>query len=189
LPPAVVAIDIDTAVIDRWKNITAEINAINSDGISFLKNLTSELNNESTVIYCDPPYPMNSRKSNKKIYKYEMADKDHADLLSILLQLRSRVLISTIPNELYANYLTNWNVKEFYNKTRKGMQKEYVYYNFQNCSCELQDYRYLGNNHREREIIKRKLNRWIKRISKLNNYERNYLFKLLNVDMKKNISF
>src|SRR5271167_4003585 len=39
---------------------------------------------KETFVYCDPPYIMSTRGSNRKIYKYEMYEDDHAHFLSVV---------------------------------------------------------------------------------------------------------
>ena len=189
LPPEVIAIDKDTAVIEKWKSNcnSSGIIFINGDGTQYLKNIPDHIDNSGTVVYCDPPYLIDSRKSKRNIYKFELDENSHQDLLSTIKALRSRVLISSLENNLYLNELSKWNHITFMNKIRTGMQKEFVFYNFNNSMHQLQDYRYLGQNFREREIIKRKLNRWNNKFKNLSAYEKNAMIELLSssiIDIK-----
>lgn len=183
LPPDVIAIDKDASVIKLWKSKSnlSGVNFINGDGVLFLKSLLVLIDKPDTVIYCDPPYLISTRKSIREVYKFEMYLEDHQDLLSSLIQLRSRVLISAIQNDIYDSILVGWNKIKFLNKTRHGMQEETVYFNFENTGQQLQDYRYIGNNFRQREIIKRKFNRWMKKINSLPPLQKNaFLDKIKN---------
>ena len=183
LPPCTIAIDKDAAVIKKWQeNFTnSAVTFINGDAISFLKSFAAIIDNSETVIYCDPPYLMSSRRSQKNIYNYEMSFQDHQDLLSSIKSLRSRVLISAIKNELYDSMLFDWSKKTYMNKTRHGMQEEIVYFNFSSNIEKLQDYSFLGDDFRKREIIKRKFNRWMKKVNSLSTLQRNaFLFKINN---------
>lgn len=57
----------------------------------------------NVLIYCDPPYVLSTR--NKRIYKHEMTDQDHIELLEILLQHPGPVMISNYENDIYNSYL------------------------------------------------------------------------------------
>lgn len=65
----------------------------------------------TTLHYVDPPYVHDTRYSGAKtgrIYRYEMNDKDHLDLLSNLLELEGMVMLSGYPSDLYADVLKDW---------------------------------------------------------------------------------
>ena len=58
-------------------------------------------------IYADPPYLHGTRKNY--LYKYEMTDDEHVELLKILANHPGKVLISGYDNELYNEVLNGWN--------------------------------------------------------------------------------
>lgn len=65
----------------------------------------------TTLHYVDPPYVHDTRYSGAKtgrIYRHEMNDKDHLDLLSNLLELEGMVMLSGYPSDLYADVLKDW---------------------------------------------------------------------------------
>lgn len=65
----------------------------------------------TTLHYVDPPYVHDTRYSGAKtgrIYRHEMNDKDHLDLLSNLLELEGMVMLSGYPSELYDDVLKDW---------------------------------------------------------------------------------
>lgn len=70
-------------------------------------DLIPRFNFENVLIYCDPPYMLNTRHG--KQYRYEMCDKDHEELLSLLLKHKGPVVISGYHTELYDNMLAGWN--------------------------------------------------------------------------------
>ncbi len=64
-----------------------------------------------TLHYVDPPYVHNTRYSgakNGRFYRHEMSDKDHEELLKVLLDLEGKVIVSGYPSELYNDYLAEW---------------------------------------------------------------------------------
>lgn len=69
--------------------------------------LIERYNHKDTLIYCDPPYLRELRK--KYMYKHEMDDEGHIRLLQTLLKSKSKVIISGYDNELYNEYLSDWD--------------------------------------------------------------------------------
>ena len=77
---------------DRIKNVQIECR----DFREVLKRYDSE----ETLFYCDPPYVLETRKE-KKVYRYEMTDEDHKDLVGMLLKVKGKVMLSGYRNEIY----------------------------------------------------------------------------------------
>lgn len=59
-----------------------------------------------TLIYCDPPYVRSTRWN--RMYKHEMTDQDHIELLEILDKHPGPVLISGYDSDLYNERLYHW---------------------------------------------------------------------------------
>lgn len=158
--------DISSKVIEEWrKNEYTWLELYQQDAIALLQALPySDLG--KTVVYLDPPYPLSSRKSQVERYDHEMTDQQHYELLQVTKSLPCDVLISTYPNELYEQELKGWNKITFTSGTRKGVATENLYMNYQDVSI-LHDYRFVGNNYRERERIKRKAKRWAEGLQRL----------------------
>jgi DNA adenine methylase len=68
---------------------------------------------EKTLIYCDPPYPMSTRTPTAKwdrIYRFEMSDEDHTAMAEALKSVKSMVVISGYPCDLYDKELfASWH--------------------------------------------------------------------------------
>lgn len=62
---------------------------------------------ENVLVYCDPPYMLETRHG--KQYRCEMTDREHEELLEILVAHKGKVLISGYDTELYKNMLSGWN--------------------------------------------------------------------------------
>lgn len=65
----------------------------------------------TTLHYVDPPYVHDTRYSGAKtgrVYRHEMNDKDHLDLLNTLLELEGMVMLSGYPSDLYNDALKDW---------------------------------------------------------------------------------
>lgn len=69
--------------------------------------LIPRFNFDNVLIYCDPPYMLNTRHG--KQYKYEMDEADHEELLTLLLAHKGPVIISGYDTDLYSDMLAGWN--------------------------------------------------------------------------------
>jgi len=64
-----------------------------------------------TLHYVDPPYMHETRYLGAKagrIYRHEMSDQDHVELLEELLTLEGMVMLSGYESDLYKNMLKGW---------------------------------------------------------------------------------
>lgn len=81
-------------------------------------------------------------------------------------------MLSGYHSDLYDLMLPDWEVYTFESITRGGsMATEVVWMNYPN-PVELHEYTYLGENFRERERIKRKKQRWVRKLQKMDILER-----------------
>ena len=68
----------------------------NADAVYVIKN-NSKPTGTSRVLYCDPPYPMDTRKAEV----YEHDEMDHEALLAVCIDFPGFVAISSYPGALY----------------------------------------------------------------------------------------
>jgi hypothetical protein len=108
------------------------------------------------------PTLSNTRRRDR-VYRYDYCEADHVRLLDAILKLPCRVVISGYDSELYNAYLHDWNTTTFKAETQCGIREERLWFNFKPPSW-LHDERYLGRNFRERQTIKRRLQRLETRI-------------------------
>jgi len=196
-----IGIDACSQIISKWSTVELDrIDLINDCGIKFLENEifknpgiieTNKLNcpffSGNTVIYCDPPYPIESRSTKREIYKYEMNIDDHERLLKAIKKQCCDVLISTYENDLYKDELKDWRLKKFMSMTRGGLRQEYLYMNYPEPD-ELHDYSFLGHDYRERERISKKIKRHVDRLMSLPVLERKAILKnLVSADNDKSV--
>jgi hypothetical protein len=152
---------------------TISYDCLHQDGIDFLLTEATTFGSD-TLIYCDPPYLMSTR-SGRRLFKHELEDDAHRRLLGAIQSLKCRVMISGYSSSLYAKELKGWHASSFATTTRGGKHvAEWVWCNFQR-PVALHDYRFLGDNYRERERIKRKQKRWKDRLVKMPILERQAL--------------
>ena len=178
-PAAVtIAIDIDPGIIKLWYTSRPfYIILLCYDSLLMLSALMAA--DTDTFIYCDPPYPKNSRKSQTDIYKYQMSYEQHRKFLTLAIKVKANCMISTYPNTLYSEMLQEWYKVEFQSATRQGMATEILYMNYP-PPTELHDYRYLGKDCWDRQRIKRKIHRRVKTLSKLPILEQKAIMQALN---------
>lgn len=141
-------------------------------GLAFLES-SPIMASGSTLVYCDPPYLMSTRSSGRA-YEFEMSDVDHRRLLRWAIAARCRVMISGYWSGMYGRSLRSWRCVKFMAMTRGGLAEECLWLNFPEAAA-LHDYRYLGENFRERERIKRKTVRWRARLARMPLLERRAL--------------
>lgn len=76
--------------------------------------LIDRYDTKDVFMYIDPPYLHGIRKNY--LYKYEMEDYQHEELLKILVKHPGKILLSGYENEMYNGYLSGWN--KVYKNTR-----------------------------------------------------------------------
>ncbi len=142
----------------------AEFQFREDDGIEFLRRTWFQ---PAALVYCDPPYVLSTRSSRRRLYRFEMTDEQHRELLDVIKRLPCFVMISGYFSEMYSDSLKGWSSVQFQAMTRGGRPAtEWVWFNFE-APLALHDYRYLGRDFRERERIKRKKQRWVQRLGRM----------------------
>lgn len=169
-----IGLDRDPWTIAAWKP-TPHVDVQTGDALAFLRSFEFP---PDALVYCDPPYLLETRRSGT-LYRCEMTTEQHKQLLTLITRLRCHVMVSGYWSALYAQALQSWQSIRFEVMTRGGtIATEWLWYNFQPPSS-LHDYRYLGQNFRERERIKRKTQRWKARLLKMPTLERQALLTAL----------
>jgi DNA adenine methylase len=171
-------IDIDPAVVSRWSTHGRPGPAvICDDGLRFLaedRHLTSD-----TLVYCDPPYLIATRSTQRPMYEHEFNEFQHTQLCAILRELRCMVMLSGYANLLYNQLLHDWNTHTFTTTDRRGNVKtEKVWFNF-SPPAVLHDWRFLGKDYRDRERIRRMHRRWERKFQGLTEEEKGAMLSVL----------
>lgn len=125
----------------------------------------------STLIYCDPPYIRSTRRSGlTKLYRHELDDVDHAELLALLRSLPCAVMVSGYRHPLYDEQLARWRRLDYQVMTRGGPAVESLWCNF--TAEDRHEFTYQGSTFRERERLKRRRARWRARLAAMPRLER-----------------
>lgn len=150
-----IGIDLDQRVIDNWRvENRSNIELIHGQAEQFISQYAFQ---GDELIYSDPPYHPQTRKQ-QRVYSHDYSIKDHERLITILKSLPCMVILSGYACPLYNKALPNWNTRIFRSKTHTDVREETIWFNFDPPE-QLHDSRYLGNNFREREATKRRLQR------------------------------
>lgn len=162
--------DIDPDVQAIWQKaqLPGNYSVDCCNAVPFLNRLQRDvLLTEKDFIFLDPPYLKSTRKSQQDLYRFEMNEQDHAELLSqITAMVNPNIMICSYPNEMYDTALAGWVQHDFYSKTRNGLALERVYMNYAKPE-ELHDYSFLGEDFREREANNRIRRNMVKKINNL----------------------
>lgn len=114
---------------DRLKDVVI----LNMKALDVLK----KYGNADTVAYLDPPYYHPTRVS-KNVYRFEMTEAEHEDMLSFLSAFKGKFLLSGYESDLYEKHekKNGWN-KHFImianhssGKVKKDVKKECIWTNY-----------------------------------------------------------
>ncbi len=150
-----------------------------------LCDVKAEHQQKSVLIYFDIPYLLDSRNSGRKMYDYEFTYDDHVEFLRLVNKLQCLVLINHPSHIIYENSLSSaagWHVTPFESVTSAGTKfKDNAWHNYPAPDTVLQDYRYLGTDYRQRELIKKRLNSLQRKFNGLSKLEQAALLQSLNL--------
>lgn len=169
-----IGIEIDPKVFEMWpdEEKRSDIELIQADAVEYLRGYQF-CGNE--FVYCDPPYLRETRRNSKrKYYRFEYTTEQHLELLKVIRKISCMVMISGYESEIYKDILKDWHIKTFHSAVRGGINTEWVWMNYPE-PVELHDYRFLGNNFRERERLKNKKKNWVSRLKSMPILERQAL--------------
>lgn len=172
-----IGIDLDAAVIARWRDAGHRVPAPELHHGDALEFLAAYPWTGAELVYLDPPYLMETRSSGR-LYLCEMSDEQHRALLALVKRLPCMIQVSGYPSDLYARELAGWRVIEFDAMTRRGLRRECLWMNYPKPRV-LHTTWYAGENYRERERIKRKRNRWTRRLAAMDPAERQVIMEAL----------
>jgi len=124
-----------------------------------------------TFVYIDPPYLMSTRTSGP-MYQFEFTIEQHEQLLAIASQLSCNVMVSGYHSKLYDTRLKGWRTFTYEASVRSGERRtEWCWCNFDPPQA-LHDSRYVGNDKRQRENVRRRIKRLSANLMALKPHER-----------------
>ena len=174
-------LDLDPAVLNVKADAGAGVHFLCENAFEFLSSIAgrgrhpkwASLNTEYTLIYCDPPYPLSTR-NYRPYYRHELNDQEHTSLLTLLQGLKCRVLISSPVCDLYSSQLRTWRCISYRTRWHDKTVTECLWCNFPEPG-ELHDWRYAGQNFRQRTGLKRLARRWLAKLEGMAPRKRGYV--------------
>lgn len=118
-------------IADRLKNVQIT----NRDAVDVIETFDTE----DGVIYCDPPYPQESRNGSDS-YVFEMENSQHVEMCETLLECEADVAVSSYDNKLYNEYFIENGWEKIYadkehtsasNTTETSTRQEVLYVNYE----------------------------------------------------------
>ncbi len=101
---------LDCCILETTKRLQSKkLNIVQIENMPAIE-LIQRYNKPYVFIYGDPPYILSTR--SKRIYKHEMTEDDHIELLGILKQHKGPVMISGYDHEIYNSMLDGWIKKQ-----------------------------------------------------------------------------
>ena len=92
-------------------------------------DIIKRFDNPKCLIYCDPPYLLETRKG--KQYDNEMSNKEHEELLHMLIKSKSKIILSGYDSAMYNDALKEWRREEKSNMTQSlRIRQEVIWMNF-----------------------------------------------------------
>lgn len=107
------------AIVDRLRYAQIE----NQPAAQIIKRFKSP----KVLIYADPPYVLSTR--SQRLYKHEMDDDDHLELLDLLDAHPGPVLLSGYDCLLYSKRLKHWTKRTKIAVTERGYREEVLWIN------------------------------------------------------------
>jgi DNA adenine methylase len=92
---------------DRIRRVVFRLKSPEIENIPALELLDRFKNATDCLVYCDPPYVLETR-NKRRMYKHEMTDQDHIDLLNALDRHAGPVVLSGYAHPLYDERLAHW---------------------------------------------------------------------------------
>ena len=171
-----IGIEADPATLESFRaeygQAVPGLELVSGDCLDFLQAYPFQ---GGELVYVDPPYLREKRRSVADLYRKEWTADDHVKLLSVLNGLACPVMISGYASELYKALLPGWRTHEFGVCTRAGKRAvETVWMNFDEAPTH-HDLRFLGRDRTDRQRIKRKAQRWVDNLAVMAAPEREFL--------------
>lgn len=90
-------------------------------------------------MYVDPPYLHGTRKNY--LYKHEMQEEEHVELLKLLIEHPGKIMISGYDNELYNDMLDGWRKESIKTQAENGLKRvETIWMNFRDNQMSIADF-------------------------------------------------
>lgn len=93
--------------------------------------LIERYNSSNVLMYLDPPYLKQTRKSGR-LYQYEMDIEQHIHLLNLVKKSKAKIVLSGYPSELYNTQLKGWYKETTKSQITSGdIAQEVIWLNYE----------------------------------------------------------
>jgi DNA adenine methylase len=120
-----IAIDVDLAPLARFE-CHYPVEKVHGCAHRFLREFDFH---GRELLYCDPPYLHQTRRSTRR-YRFDYEEQDHVALLDLLESLPCSVILSGYPSALYDELLEGWRSTELQVMNQAGVRTEKLWFNF-----------------------------------------------------------
>ena len=122
-PPALrnIGIDVDARAVSGF-SCGFEVELVHGCCHRFLSAFSFD---GGELVYSDPPYLLQTRKSLRR-YRHDYEEADHVALLELLQGLPCKVMISRYPSALYDTHLAGWRSLSLQVMNHAGCDRESV---------------------------------------------------------------
>lgn len=165
--------DIDPAVTDEF-DYPAGSTVTNLDALYFLKILNNSTDRTDSFIFMDPPYHHSTRNSQSELYGTTMSHHQHVQFLSSVIDIKSNCMIIHPVCDLYDQHLKSFRQVQLSVRYHNKTSIEKLYMNYPEPE-QLLTYACAGKDCWDRQRIKRKGDRLVRKLSSLPDLERNYI--------------
>lgn len=121
-------------------------------------------------VFMDPPYVLGMRSTPGRIYRHEMTDDDHRRLVDVFGRLPVPAMLCGYESTLYRP-LDCMRIMRHQVPTRGGLQAEAVWMNYA-TPARLHDHRFIGDDRRERERVRRRQRNVLSMLARMSPRER-----------------
>ncbi len=169
--------DLDPAVTYNFVcSAGSTVSHVPADAI--IQQLISGAAGKETFVFLDPPYLHSVRPRSLNLYKFDMDVPDHLQLLLLVRDLQCNCMIIHPQCNLYDQELKSFRKVHVTVWYHKKTSHEILYMNYPE-PVKLLTYDVFGSDCWDRQRIKRKGDRFIKKINGLPIHEKNYLLSRL----------
>lgn len=174
-----VLMDRDPQVVQHWRGCTSgrsDVEVLQGCALQYLQSVQWQ---GDEFVYLDPPYHPSARVK-RNIYRCELHEDGHEALLAMLARMPVKWALSGYRCAAYdaAAAASDWRRIDYTVMTRGGTRVESLWMNYP-APAVLAEYTYVGSSFRERQRIKRKVERWLGKLDALEPVERNALLQAM----------
>lgn len=169
--------DIDKDLMYNYVDISTFSVITHDDASEYIQRMIKIIGKDykkETFFFIDPPYLQSTRANTVNLYKYELSDVEHLQLLNTVRDLKSNCMITHPSCSLYDTHLKDWRVKQITVRYHQKTDILNLYMNYPEPE-KLCVSVYTGSDCWDRQRIKRKGDRLISKIEALPAKEKNYI--------------